>query len=77
MEGSTDSIICAEIPIVNDMALEDNHQFTVDIVSAGSDPHAMVDSTMSTTTVTITDDESESNLINFATIRVYATQEEQ
>ena len=59
-EGSTDEERCVGVPIRSDEELEGDHAFTVDIVSAGSPPHAIVDAMSSTTTVTIEDDERKS-----------------
>ena len=56
-EGSTDEERCVGVPIQSDEELEGDHAFTVDIVSAGSSPHAIVSTPSSTTTVTIEDDE--------------------
>ena len=56
--GSTDQISCVEIPITNDEALEDDHEFNVTITGAGSSPHASL-GTPTVTTVIIKDDESE------------------
>ena len=57
LDGSTNQIQCAEVPIISDEELEGDHAFTVNIVSAGSSPHAIVNTPSSTTTVTIEDDE--------------------
>ena len=57
MDGSTDREACFPIPITNDNELEGPHNFTVDIISAGSTPHAAIDVTNSATTVVIIDDE--------------------
>ena len=57
-DGSTNQSRCTSIPIRDDSALEGNHAFTVEITSAGCSPHAAVNATSSTTTVTIQDDES-------------------
>ena len=58
-DGTNETIRCTTVPIKNDTELEGDHAFTVDIVSAGSSPHAIVGA-LSTATVTIEDDESKS-----------------
>ena len=58
-DGTNETIRCTTVPIRNDTELEGDHAFTVDIVSAGSPPHAIVGA-LSTATVTIEDDESKS-----------------
>ena len=59
-EGSTNSILCVDIPIVNDGALEGNQAFSLEITAVDSPPHAVIISP-DTTTVTILDDERESS----------------
>ena len=56
--GSTNGTRCSSIPITDDELLEGNHEFTVTLTGAGS--HASIDTLSSVTTVTIIDDESES-----------------
>ena len=56
-EGSSDQILCVDIGIVNDLLLEGEHDFNLTIVSAGSPPHAMINTDSSVTTITILDDE--------------------
>ena len=60
--GGTDSTLCSNVVIINDNALEDEHEFTVEIesISSGS-PHAVIDVASTTTTVTIEDDEGKVN----------------
>ena len=54
----SNQIDCVEIPITNDEALEDDHDFNITITNAGSSPHADL-GTPTITTVIIKDDESE------------------
>ena len=61
-EGSSDSSDCISIDITSDKELEGDHAFMVEIISAGSTPHAIVSVPSSTTTVTIIDDEREAVL---------------
>ena len=58
LDGSTNQTQCVSIPITNDTFLEGDHNFTIDIISAGSPPHAEIGA-QSNAAVTIQDDESE------------------
>ena len=60
-DGSISQTLCTTIPIKNDMELEGDHDFTVDIISAGSLPHAETVAP-SSTRVIIKDDERKSLL---------------
>ena len=55
--GHPNSTKCFDIPITSDTELEDDHDFNVTIISAGSAPHASI-GTPSVAIVTIEDDES-------------------
>ena len=55
--GSAERVLCINIPITSDRALEGDHEFVVEIVGAGSSPHAMVNDSSSNTAVIIEDDE--------------------
>lgn len=55
--GHPTSTYCKDIPITSDADLEDDHEFSVTITAAGSDPHATI-GTRTTITITILDDES-------------------
>lgn len=55
--GQTVSTSCIDIPVTNDVILENNEEFTVTILTAGSLPHAVIKNP-SATTVTIVDDDS-------------------
>ena len=56
--GPGNQIFCTDIPITNDDALEDIHDFTLTITGAGSSPHAVL-GMPTVTTVNIDDDEGE------------------
>ena len=53
--GSSESIRCFTVPIVNDTLLEGTHEFTVTATDAG--PHALINTLSSSTTISITDNE--------------------
>ena len=55
--GYPNATKCINIPITSDTELEDDHDFNLTIISAGSAPHARIGSP-SVATVTIEDDES-------------------
>ena len=57
--GGTPSTECATFTIESDTELEGDHAFVVDIIDISSDPPNAQIVAPSTTTVTITDDESE------------------
>ena len=57
--GGSDSTLCSNVVIVNDNALEDDHQFTVEIMESTS---GSLINNPSTTIITIEDDEGEVNL---------------
>ena len=60
--GHPSQTYCMDIPIINDMELEDDHDFMVEITGAGSAPFASLGSPLSIT-ITIEDDESECCLV--------------
>ena len=53
--GSSESIRCISIPIVNDTLLEGTQEFTVTVTDVG--PHALINTLSSSTTISITDNE--------------------
>ena len=55
--SSSGQEMCISIPITSDDQLEDDHDFTASITSAGSAPHASVIAAMSMTRIIIRDDE--------------------
>ena len=55
--GHPETTNCIDIPITSDTALEDDHDFNVTILGAGSPPHATV-GMPNLATVNIVDDES-------------------
>ena len=58
-EGTSEQVRCTDIHIVNDLALEGEHDFNLTIIGAGSSPYAIISPDSSVTTVTILDDERE------------------
>ena len=61
--GYSNVVFCADIPITNDDALEDIHDFTLTITGAGSSPHAVL-GMPTVTTVNIDDDEGEQYILD-------------
>ena len=57
-DTTTETTRCLTIPLTSDTALEDDHEFTMEITSVDSPPHASIVAP-STTTVVIQDDERE------------------
>ena len=57
--GSSESIRCFTVPIVNDTLLEGTQEFTVTATDVG--PHARISPSSSVTTVTIMEGDSESH----------------
>ena len=62
--GSANGTQCSSISITDDELLEGDHEFTVTVTGAGS--HAAINSLSSVTTVTIIDDEGESEVFEQA-----------
>lgn len=58
--GGTDSTLCSNVVIINDNAVEDDHQFTVNIMDTTS---GSLINDPSTTIITIEDDEGEGKLL--------------
>ena len=57
--GTSERIRCIDIPIKDDRALEDNHDFFLTITGAEPSPQATLYSLSTVTRVTIIDDDSE------------------
>ena len=71
--GTSERIRCIDIPIMDDRALEDNHDFFMTITGVESSSHATLNSLSTVTRVTIIDDESESQntcILDFYTSKI-------
>ena len=76
-DTTTETTRCLTIPLTSDTALEDDHEFTMEITSVDSPPHASIVAP-STATVVLQDDEREPFVHQrvYVSILHYTVQEE-